>query len=188
MDTTVDGGGLRDQPGGPLPTGGADPAAQLWAPADRHDEYLLAVYRQAGDNARMYAQSRFSNLSGFLTYVGLLTAAVAFLYSNQDEHAEFALAVPLVSLLGCVLSVLFWALEVRHHYWWEFYEMGVVRRLEREMPWGQYPDGAGHGGNRSFIQGGKRNLLGLSATRATYGIYLSSLIFFLIVFGASFFL
>ena len=189
MDTTVDGDRLPDQSGGPLPTGPTEPAAApVWAPADRHDEYLLEVYRQAGENARMYAQPRFSSLSGFLTYVGLLTAAVAFLYSNQDKHAEFAFAVPLVSLLGCVLSVLFWALEVRHHYWWEFYELRVVRQLEESMPWRQYPEDARPDGARTFIQGSKRNLLGLSATQATYGIYLSSLVFFLIVFGASFFL
>ena len=144
-----------------------------------HDEYLLEVYRQAGENARMYATSRFSNLTGFLTYMGLLTAAVAFLYSNQKDHAVFEQAVPLVSLLGCVLSVLFWALEIRHHHWWEYYELRVVRSLEDVMGRGQYPPEAQAGNRRSFIDG--RRLFGLSATAATYGIYVSSLAFFLVV-------
>jgi hypothetical protein len=144
-----------------------------------HDEYLLEVYRQAGENARMYATSRFSNLTGFLTYMGLLTAAVAFLYSNQKDHAVFEQAVPLVSLFGCVLSILFWALEIRHHHWWEFYELQVVRSLEDVMRRGQYPQEAQAGARRSFING--RRLFGLSATAATYGIYISSLLFFLTV-------
>jgi hypothetical protein len=144
-----------------------------------HDEYLLEVYRQAGENARMYATSRFSNLTGFLTYMGLLTAAVAFLYSNGKDHAMFERAVPLVSLLGCVLSILFWALEIRHHHWWQYYELQVVRSLEDVMRRGQYPPEAQAGQRRSFIQG--RRLFGLSATAATYGIYVSSLAFFLVV-------
>ena len=144
-----------------------------------HDEYLLEVYRQAGENARMYATSRFSNLTGFLTYMGLLTAAVAFLYSNQKDHAVFEQAVPFVSLFGCVLSILFWALEIRHHHWWEYYELQVVRSLEDVMHRGQYPPEAQAGNRRSFING--RRLFGLSATAATYGIYISSLLFFLVV-------
>ena len=147
--------------------------------AGPRDEYLLEVYRQAGENARMYATSRFSNLTGFLTYMGLLTAAVAFLYSNEKDHALFEQAVPLVSLLGCVVSILFWALEIRHHHWWEFYELQVVRSLEDVMGRGQYPPEAQAGSRRSFING--RRLLGLSATAATYGIYIASLIFFLVV-------
>ena len=95
-------------------------------------EYLLEVYRQAGENARMYLTSRFSNLTGFLTYMGLLTAAVAFLYANQKDHA-----------LGAV------------------------------------PPEAPAGGQRSFVKGWR--LFRLSATAATYGIYISSLLFFLAV-------
>lgn len=147
--------------------------------AKPHDEYLLEVYRQAGENARMYAQSRFSNLTGFLTYMGLLTAAVAFLYGNQKDHAVFEQAVPIVSLFGCVLSVLFWALEIRHHHWWEFYELQVVRSLEDVMGRGQYPTEAQAGVRRAFING--RRLFGLSATAATYGIYFASLVFFLVI-------
>jgi hypothetical protein len=162
-----------------LPRRATDSEGSTVTETRQHDEYLLEVYRQAGENARMYAQSRFSNLSGFLTYVGLLTAAVAFLFGNQDDHAVFEHAVPLVSLLGCVLSVLFWALEVRHHHWWEFYELQVVRSLEDVMGRGQYPPEAQAGQRRAFING--RRLFGLSATAATYGIYLSSLVFFLVV-------
>jgi hypothetical protein len=44
---------------------------------------------------------------------------------------------------------------------------------------GQYPPEAQAGGRRSFING--RRLFGLSATAATYGIYISSLLFFLVV-------
>ena len=144
-----------------------------------HDEYLLEVYRQAGENARMYATSRFSNLTGFLTYMGLLTAAMAFLYSNSKDHAVFEQAIPLVAAFGCVLSVLFWALEMRHHHWWEYYEMTVVPSLETVLGRGQYPAEAQAGNRRSFIRG--HRVLGLSATAATYGIYISSLVFFSVV-------
>lgn len=149
------------------------------AQAAPHDEYLLEVYRQAGENARMYATSRFSNLTGFLTYMGLLTAAVAFLYSNERDQAMFEWAVPLVSLFGCVLSILFWAMEIRHHHYWQHYELGVVRSMEDVMRRGQYPPEAQIGQPRSFIAGPR--LFGLGATTATYGIYVSSLVFFLVV-------
>jgi hypothetical protein len=148
-----------------------------------HDEYLLEVYRQAGENARMYATSRFSNLTGFLTYMGLLTAALAFLYSNERDDAMFERAVPLVSLFGCVLSILFWAMEIRHHHYWQHYELGVVKSLEALMPRGQYPAEAQIGQRRSFITGPR--LFGLGATTATYGIYVASLAFFLVIGVAS---
>jgi hypothetical protein len=154
--------------------------------AVEHDEYLLEAYRQAGENARMYATSRFSNLTSFLTYMGLLTAAFAFLYANRTTHAVLHWAVLLVAVLGCVLSVLFFALEIRHHYWWEFYEMKVVRQLELRMQVGQYLVHAPEGTDRSFINDGRRTLLGLSATRATYGIYIASFVFFVFVGVVSF--
>ena len=153
--------------------------------ADQYDEYLLEIYRHAGENARMYATSRFSNLTGFLTYVSVLTAALAFLYGGEERAVDLSFAVPLVAVLGCVLSVLFLALEVRHHYWWEYYELDVVAELERQMGRSQYPDDVRSGGSRSFVGKGRRSPLGLSATHATYGIYLTSLTFFLVVGVAS---
>jgi hypothetical protein len=153
--------------------------------AARDDEALLEVYRQAGQNARMYAGSRFSNLTGFLTYMSVLTAALAFLYGDGEDPASFQLALGIVALLGVVLSVLFLALEVRHHHWWEYYEFEVIARLEREMGLRQYPADARVGGSRAFVSRGKKSVLGLSATRATYGIYLTTMVFFTCVGTAS---
>jgi hypothetical protein len=154
---------------------------------DHHDEYLLAVYEQAGHNARMYAASRFSNLTGFLTYISVLTAALTFLYGNADKHPSFGPVVGLVSLLGGVLSLLFLVMEMRHHHWWQHYEFGVVAPLEREMlrggvGAGQYPADMGPDGSRAFVAaGGWQSRMRLSATKATYGIYLTTTAFFVAV-------
>jgi hypothetical protein len=143
------------------------------------DEYLLEVYRQAGENARMYATSRFSNLSSFLTYVSILTAALALVYSEKGSLEIFRPAAVSLSVLGLVVSVLFLALEVRHHYWWQYYELHVVRTLEQRMGVGQYPESAGAGLPRDFVGAGHRNPLArLGATRATYGLYGMSVLFF----------
>ena len=145
------------------------------------DEYLLEAYRQAGENARMYATSRFSNLTGFLTYVSVLTAALAFLLSHQKAGASFGWAVLPVAALGIVLAGLFLALEVRHHHWWEYYELTVVAGLEEKMGHAHYPAGLRGGQMRTFVNGGRRPALGLTATRATYGIYLATMAFFALV-------
>ena len=85
--------------------------------ARQPDEYLLEVYRQAGENARMYATSRFSNLSAFLTYVSLLTAALAVLLSGLASSTGPLIPAACIALgvMGLLVSVLFYALEVRHH-------------------------------------------------------------------------
>jgi hypothetical protein len=70
-------------------------------------------------------------------------------------------------------------MEIRHHHYWQHYELKVVVSLEDVMRRGQYPPGAQAGKRRSFV-GGFR-LFGLGATAATYGIYVSSLLFFLVV-------
>lgn len=147
-----------------------------------YDEYLLEAYRQAGENARMYATSRFSNLTSFLTYVGLLSAAVGFLYSNQDKHPEFHWGVLLVAVFGLVLALLFWALEVRHHHYWKFYETKIVQSLEGRMGRGQYMDHPLDGANRRSVS----DHWHLGATKATYGIYLASCGFFVALAVLSF--
>lgn len=50
------------------------------------DEYLIEVYRQSCENARMYAQSRFSNLSAFVTFLGILTAALSVMFSLVQRN------------------------------------------------------------------------------------------------------
>jgi hypothetical protein len=141
------------------------------------DEYLLEVYRQAGENARMYANSRFSNLGAFLTYVSLLTAALAVLFTALEGSTGPLIPAACMALgvMGLLVSVLFYALEVRHHNWWEFYEFSGVRRLEGLMGHSQYPDAEGSTTDRTWIPPG---LFGISATNATYGIYKASIGFF----------
>lgn len=148
------------------------------------DEYLLEVYRQAGENARMYANSRFSNLAAFLTYVSLLTAGVAVLLGALATSTGplIPIACTALGIMGFLVSVFFAAIEVRHHYWWEFYEIRGVRRFEGLMGHSQYAKVTGSADKRTWIPPG---LLGLSATHATYGIYASSVVFFgLVIVGS----
>ncbi len=145
------------------------------------NDHLLEVYRQAGENARMYANSRFSNLSAFLTYVSLLTAGLAFLISSAGEDGLDTLvfaAWSVLGVMGTVVSGLFYALERRHHLWWEWYEMHAVADIEALLGYSQYPPALTHEDrtNRKFV--GDDAFLGLSATRATYHIYRASIVFF----------
>lgn len=141
------------------------------------DEYLLEVYRQACENARMYATSRFSNLSAFLTYVSLLTAGLAFLLSGlADSSGPLVPAACLtIGFMGLIVSVLFFALEIRHHHWWKFYEDRGVKRFEKLMGHTQYPDPNTSFNARDFVQASP---LRIGATNATYGIYIASTGFF----------
>ena len=82
------------------------------------DAYLLEVYRQAAESARPPAYARFFSLGAFLTIVGLLTVALAVLFSVLEASsgplrpaASIALGV-----LGLVVSTAFYALEVRRHH------------------------------------------------------------------------
>jgi hypothetical protein len=87
----------------------------------------------------------------------------------------------LICVLGFVVAFLFLALEVRHHHWWKYYEGSVIDNLEKLMyvkDVRQYPNRADFD-RREFV---KKGLLGITATHATYGICISSLIFFVIVF------
>jgi Co/Zn/Cd efflux system component len=144
----------------------------------QYDPYLMEVYKQASENARMYAKSRFSNLSAFLTYMSVLTAALAVLYTKKEELSIDATASVLVAALGFVVSTLFFALEVRHHYWWTYYELDIVSNLEKQMGYSQYSQRTSSSAKRDWIKSG---LFGLSATHATYGIYISSILFFILM-------
>jgi hypothetical protein len=145
--------------------------------------YLIEVYKQASENARMYAKSRFSNLSAFLTYMSVITAAVALSYSNRNSTSVFKNASLLISALGLIVSILFLALEIRHHYYWEYYELKVVKGLEKKMGFSQYPENLNGSGKRDWI---KKGVMGISATKATYGIYVTSMMFFVFMIIASF--
>jgi hypothetical protein len=140
-----------------------------------YDEYLMEVYKQACENARMYATSRFSNLSAFLTYMSVLTAAIALIYSSKSPLPIFKNAIFLIAGLGIIVSLLFFALEIRHHNWWKYYELDKVKEFEKIMGYTQYPDDT-H--KRNFV---KKGIPGISATKATYGIYLSSMLFFITI-------
>ena len=54
------------------------------------DAYLLEVYRQAAEGARPSAGHRFSGIRAFLAFVGLVTAALALVFSASSR----ARAVP----------------------------------------------------------------------------------------------
>jgi hypothetical protein len=151
-------------------TGSADSARVV-------DEYLLEVYRQACENARMYATSRFSNLSAFLAYVSLLTAGFAFLVASVGASSGPIVPVACVSigLMGLTISYLFFGLEIRHHHWWKFYEEKGVKRFEAIMGYSQYPDPKTSFDKRDFIA---RSPLRIGATHATYGIYIASIVYF----------
>ncbi len=141
--------------------------------------YLVEVYKQACENARFYAGSRFTNLSSFLTYVSILVAATAFISSSQLSPNFTMLIGMLISALGFVVTFLFFALEVRHHFWWEHYEGQSVKSLEKKMGIGQNPQDANFSGKRKWI---KKGIFGIQATQATYGIYIVSFVFFVAMF------
>ncbi len=124
------------------------------------DDYLLEGHRQAGENARLYATSRLSNLGAFLTYLSLLTAALAILFSSLESSTGPVIPAACMALgfLGLLASVLFYALEIRHHRW-EFREFAIVASAT-DPTWTQ------------------RGPLGLSANNAPYGIYKASIGFF----------
>ncbi len=151
------------------------------------DEHVLEVYRQACENARTYANSRFSNLSAFLTYVSLLTAGIAVLAASADKAEAIGgiifAAWTVLGVMGLTISGLFYALEKRHHQWWEWFELRTVRTIEHEyLGISQYP--VETPANRDFIGGTK--FLGLGATDATYLIYRVSMAFFATAAAAGF--
>jgi hypothetical protein len=139
-------------------------------------DYIIAVYNQASQNARLHAESRFKSLSSFLTYVSILIAALAFLSSNKLPGVPVNLIGLLISCLGVIVSILFAAIDHRHHDYWEYYEGQVVRRIEKEMGIGQYPRKDDDFKKRAWFG---RGLFRITATRAIYGIYLFSIVFFI---------
>jgi hypothetical protein len=162
------------------PAPDASPAPVPGAPETARpvDEYLLEVYRQTCDNSRMYATSRFSNLSAFLTYVSLLTAGLAVLLSGMADTTGplIPMACTAVGCMGLIVSVLFFALEIRHHHYWKYYEQ-TVKDFEGLMGHTQYPKPGHSFEKRNFVA---PSPLKIGATDATYGIYLASVGFFLV--------
>ena len=131
------------------------------------------ILHQAAENARMYANSRFSNLSAFLTYVSFLVAAIAVLHSTDKGVLYLkTIGIP-ICILGTIVAFFFLALEHSHHYWWAYYESKVkLFDIEGKL----YPNDVDLHVNRKFT--GKR-LCGVSATYATYGIYVITMVFFI---------
>ena len=130
------------------------------------------ILQQAAENSRMYANSRFSNLSAFLTYISFLVAAIAILHST-DQGVKYlkTLGVPICGL-GTIIAFCFLALEHSHHLWWQYYE-SKVKEFDPEGD--LYPNKTNFYKSRTFT--GKR-LFGVSATYATYGIYIATMVFF----------
>lgn len=90
------------------------PAPATDGSASPVDAYLLEVYRQAAESARPTADSRFSGLGAFLTFVSLLTATLAVL--SWDSEGSSGPLVPAVSMalgvIGVIVSIVFYALDV----------------------------------------------------------------------------
>jgi hypothetical protein len=79
------------------------------------DAYLLEVYRQAAETTRPSADRRFSSVGAFLTFVGLLTAALAVLFSAPEGSTSPLMPAVCVVLgvFGLLVSIAFFALEIR---------------------------------------------------------------------------
>lgn len=144
---------------------------------DRKD-YILAIYAQASQNARLHSESRFKNLSSYLTYISILIAALTFLYTGNISAMLMPLIGTTISIMGILASIFFIAIDVRHHDYWEYYEGTVIKKLEEEMGIGQYPLKSSFNKRPWF---GKGFLGFITASRAVYGLYISSMIFFIIM-------
>jgi hypothetical protein len=81
------------------------------------DAYLLEIYRQAAETTRPSADPRFWSLGAFLTFVSLLTAAFAVLFSVSEGSSGplFPAARLALGVIGLIVSIAFYALEVRRH-------------------------------------------------------------------------
>lgn len=79
------------------------------------DAYLLEVYRQAAESARPAAVPRFSSTRAFLTFVGLVTAALAVLVSISEGSSGSLVPAASVALgvVGTIVSIAFYASEFR---------------------------------------------------------------------------
>ena len=79
------------------------------------DAYLLEFYRQAAESARPAADPRFSSTRSFLTFVGLVTAALAvpFAVSEGSSGSLLPAASVALGIIGMVVSIGFYALELR---------------------------------------------------------------------------
>jgi hypothetical protein len=177
---------VADRPGVAAPeTDSSTPAWWVYQPDPKHQlDIVLEVYRQGAENARTYANSRFSNLSAFLTYVSLLTAGIAVLISSVGDGTTARLvygACLVLSVMGLLISGFFFELEFRHHHWWKHYERDVVRRIEKQMLYAQDPASHLSAKDRKLSDTVYRRYdprRYASATRATYSIYAASLLFF----------
>jgi hypothetical protein len=95
----------------------SNPATATEGSTSPVDAYLLDVYRQAASTARPTAHPRVSSIGAFLAFVGLVTAALAVLFSVPEglggpltPAAGVALGV-----IGLVGSIVFYAFDVRRH-------------------------------------------------------------------------
>ncbi len=81
------------------------------------DAYLLEVYRQAAESARPTTDPRFTSIGAFLTFVGLLTAALAVVFSVPEGSSGSLVPAVCVALgiIGLVVSIGFYGLDARRH-------------------------------------------------------------------------
>jgi len=93
------------------------------------DANLLEVYRQAAENTRLSADPRFSSIGAFLAFVGLVTAALAVLFSvPEGDSGPLVPAVCMtLGIIGLIVSIAFYALEVHR-------QRGSVRAARVDAP------------------------------------------------------
>ena len=78
------------------------------------DAYLLEVYQKAAEGARPSPGRRFTSIGAFLTFVGLVTAALALLFSLPDggDGSLVPAACMSLGIVGLIVSLAFYALEI----------------------------------------------------------------------------
>jgi hypothetical protein len=93
----------------------SNPAASTDGSTSQIEAYLLDVYQQAAETAGPSGRGRFISLGSFLGFAGLMTAALAVLFTVADGSSGPSIAgVALVlGIVGIGVSATFYAVESR---------------------------------------------------------------------------
>ena len=79
------------------------------------DAYVFETYRQVAETTRPTVTPRYARLAAFLTFVGVVTAALAILVAVQEDAGGPVVTQVWIALgvIGLLVSVVFSAQEVR---------------------------------------------------------------------------
>ncbi len=79
------------------------------------DAYLLEIYRQVAETTRPTATPRYARLAAFLTFVGVVTAALAVMVALPEDADGPVITGALIALgvIGLLVSVAFYAMDLR---------------------------------------------------------------------------